>query len=391
MPFVVVLMLLGTTSSVADVVSKSVYQQLKKVDKLIAKKSYEQAEQILQKELGNSRKRYEKAVLFRSLSSVYGAQKNYPQAIEYLEKALDSKTLPYGATQKTEFSLGQFYLANQQPKKAFTILDGWFKRNPNPVPKAAIFLANLYSQNKQYDKAVILVKQATALTENPPKEWIELQLALGYKTKDYSAAIVVLEKKLAKDPENKMHWQQLSAAYHNSGDYAKAATIKHLAYQQGFLTTEKERLELAELFLYANTPLKAAYFLERQFINKKIAKNGETLALLGRAWFNAKEMSAAKKSLEAALALAPKASIYEKLAQIYANDKQWKQALEHFSEALKQGNFEQQGRSQLLLGVTHYHLNNIPEATIAFELASIYKETAAGAQTWLSYLKENQP
>jgi tetratricopeptide (TPR) repeat protein len=382
-----VLMLGGTSPSFADVVSKSVYQQLKKVDRLIAKKSYEHAEQILQTTLKNSQKRYEKAVLFRSLASLYGAQKNYPKAIEFLEKALDSKTLPYDATQKTEFSLGQFYSANKQPEKAFAILDAWFKRNPEPAPKAAIFLANFYSQNKQYHKAVKLVKSATAATEKPPKEWIELQLALGYKTQDYSAAIVVLEKKLAKEPENKALWQQLSAAYHNAELYTKAATIKHLAYQRGFLTTEKARIDLAKAFLYANTPLKAAQFLERQFLNKEIAENTETLELLGRAWFNAKEPVVAKKALEAALALAPKASLYEKLAQIYAGDKQWKQALESFNKALAQGNFEQKGLSQLLLGITHYHLNHKAQAQAAFELASVYPETAANAQTWLNYLE----
>jgi tetratricopeptide (TPR) repeat protein len=95
----------------------------------------------------------------------------------------------------------------------------------------------------------------------------------------------------------------------------------------------------------------------------------------------------AKKALEAALALAPKASLYEKLAQIYAGDKQWKQALESFNKALAQGNFEQKGLSQLLLGITHYHLNHKAQAQAAFELASVYPETAANAQTWLNYLE----
>ncbi|MCK5924844.1 MAG: tetratricopeptide repeat protein [Methylococcales bacterium] len=380
---------LGNISpSFADVVSKPVYYQLKKVDELITKKSYTEAENIVQKALNQTKNTYEKAVLLRSLSSIYSVQKNYPKAIEFLTNALAIKSLPYEATQKAQLSLGQFYLANKEQDKAFQLLDAWYKHNPDPAPQTAILLANLYSQNKQYDKATTLVKKATSATENPPKSWTELQLALGYKTKDFQAAIVVLEKKLAKDPENKDQWQQLSAAYHNAGNYTKAAAIKHLAYQRGFLTTEDELLELAKLFLYANTPHKGAQFLEEWFLAKKVPENAKNLELLGAAWLSAKEPLAAKKYLESALALAPSASVYEKLAQIYAADKKWKKALESFNASLKLGVFSQQGRSQLLLGITQFHLKNMPEAGAAFELASIYKETAVAAQKWLNYMSD---
>ena len=388
LPILMVAALGNIPPSFANVVSKPVYYQLKKVDQLIAKKSYDDAEKILQQELKRNKNNYEKAILLRSLASVYGAQKNYPKAIEFLNNALTVKSLPYEATQKVQLSLGQFYLANKEPDKAFPLLDAWYKHNPDPAPKIAILLANIYSQNKQYDKATVLVQKATAATENPPKEWTELQLALGYKTKDFRAAIVVLEKKLAEEPENKDHWKQLSAAYHNAENYTKAATIKHLAYQRGFLKTESELLELAKLFLYANTPHKAAQFLEEWFLAKKLPENAQNLELLGGAWLSAKEPLAAKKYLETALTLAPKASIHEKLAQIYAADKKWKKALESFNASLKLGVFSQQGRSQLLLGITQFHLKNMPEAGAAFELASIYKETAVAAQKWLNYMSD---
>ncbi|MCK5872291.1 MAG: tetratricopeptide repeat protein [Methylococcales bacterium] len=377
------------TPSVADVVSKPVYYQLKKVDQLIVKKSYEEAEKILQQELKRNKNNYEKAILLRSLASVYGAQKNYPNAIEFLNQALAVKSLPYEATQKVQLNLGQFYLANKENDKAFPILDGWYKHNPDPAPKTAILLANLYSQNKQYDKATVLVQKATSATENPPTAWTELQLALGYKTKNFRAATLVLEKKLTQKPENKDYWQQLSAAYQNAEDYTKAAAIKHLAYQRGFLNTEAELLSLAKLYLYANTPHKAAQFLEEWFLAKKLPENAQNLELLGGAWLSAKEPLAAKKYLEAALTIAPKASVYEKLAQIYASDKKWQKALETFNASLKLGVFSQQGRSQLLLGITQFHLNHRPEAESAFELASIYKETAMAAQKWLSYMGDH--
>ncbi len=375
------------TPSFAAVVSKPVYQQLKKADRLITKKSYSQAEKVLRQRLKKKNNRYEKAVLLRSLSSVYTAQKNYPQAIKQLNNALAIRSLPYGTTQKAQLTLGQLYLSNKQQDKAFALLEPWFKRNPNPKPKTAMLLANLFSQHQQYDKAMALVKKATAAMANPPKSWTQLQLALSYKTKDYRAAINVLEQQLKKDPDNKSHWQQLSAAYHNAEDYSHAASIQHLAYQRGFLTTEAELLELAKLFLYAKTPHKAAEFLQQQFDKKTLVKNAETLELLGNAWLKAKEQVPAQKALEAALAITPKASIYEKLGQIYSRQKNWQQALNAFNKALELGEFKEQGVSQLLLGITHYHLKNLSQAEAAFETAILDKSSASTAQQWLSFLK----
>jgi len=375
------------TPSFSAVVSKPVYQQLKKADRLITKKSYSQAEKVLRQRLKKKNNRYEKAVLLRSLSSVYTAQKNYPQAIKQLNNALAIRSLPYGTTQKAQLTLGQLYLSNKQQDKAFALLEPWFKRNPNPKPKTAMLLANLFSQHQQYDKAMALVKKATAAMANPPKSWTQLQLALSYKTKDYRAAINVLEQQLKKDPDNKSHWQQLSAAYHNAEDYSHAASIQHLAYQRGFLTTEAELLELAKLFLYAKTPHKAAEFLQQQFDKKILVKNAETLELLGNAWLKAKEQVPAQKALETALAITPKASIYEKLGQIYSRQKNWQQALNAFNKALELGGFEAQGRSQLLLGITHYHLKNLTQAEADFETAILDKSSASTAQQWLSFLK----
>jgi len=373
--------------SFAAIVSTPVYQQLKKADSLIAKKSYSQAKKLLQQRLKKHNSRYEKAVLLRSLSSVYGAQKQYYQAIKLLNHALAMKSLPYAATQKGQLTLGQFYLANKQHDKAFTILEPWFKRNPNPKPKTAMLLANLFSQHQQYNKAMALVKKAISATKKPPKAWIKLQLALGYKTKDYYAAIAVLTKLLKQDPDNKTYWQQLSAAYYNAGDYTQAANIKQLAYQRGFLATEDERLELATLWLSAKTPYKAAQFLQQEFKNKTLTKNAETLELLGNAWLKAKELIPAQKALESALALTEKASIYEKLAQIYSHQKHWQQAINVFNKALGLGVFEDEGLSQLLLGISYYYLNNISQAESAFEVAILHKESEKNARQWLSYLK----
>ena len=378
-----------STQSLSATVSAPVFQQLKKADNLIAKKSYAEAEKTLHQRLKLYNSTYEKAVLLRSLSSVYGSQKNYKEAIQQLEKALATKALPYDATQKAQLTLGQYYLADKQQDKALEILEAWLKRNPNPTPETAILLANLFSQKKHYDKALPLVKKAVATTNNPPKAWLDLQLALSYKTKDYAASITVLENLLKQEPDNKAHWQQLSTAYYNAENYTQAASIQHLAYQRGFLTTETELIELAKLFLYAKTPYKAATTLQEQLDKKRISDNADNLELLGDAWLQAKEQTLAQKTLEAALKQKESASIYEKLAKIYSQQKNWQQALDTFNKALKLSGFKLQGDSQLLLGITYYHLGDEEQAESAFEAALLHKENTTVAQQWLSHLKSS--
>lgn len=369
-------------------VSKSVYYRLQKVDKLLAAKSYAAAEKSLHQGLKSRLSNYENAVLYRSLASVFAAQKNYSQAIIWAKKCLNRNALGFAAKQKLLFSLGQYYLANKQQDEAWKIFQSWNKNNPHPKPKIAIFLANIFSQKHEYVTALNLVKLAIKATAKPPKAWMQLQLALSYKAKDYSAAVMVLEKQLHSEPNNKANWRQLSDAYFNAKNYQQAASIKHLAYQRGFITSEAELIDLTKLFLQAGTPHKAAQFLQQAFTLKIVSQNKDNLELLAEAWLQAKEDLQAQDVLEQVIQIKPSAVAYEKLAQIYSRQKNWPLSVQFFLKSLKLAKFQQQGDSYLLMGISYFNLHKDKQAEDAFEQAILYPHTAVLAQQWLSYLNK---
>ncbi len=369
-------------------VSKSVYYRLQKVDKLLAAKSYAAAEKYLHQGLKSRLSNYENAVLYRSLAAVFAAQKNYSEAIIWSKKCLKRNALGSTAKQKLLFSLGQYYLSNQQQAEAWKIFQTWNKKNSDPKPKTAMFLANIFSQQHEYTTALNLVKSAIKATSKPPQAWMQLQLALSYKVKDYTSVLMVLEQQLHAEPNNKANWQQLSDAYFNAKNYQQAASIKHLAYQRGFIVSESELIDLTKLFLQAGTPHKAAQFLQQAFTQKTVSQTKDNLELLAEAWLQAKEDLQAKTILDQVIQIKPSAVAYEKLAQIYSRQKNWQLAVQFFLKSLELDKFQQQGDSYLLMGVSYFNLRKASQAENAFEQAILYPHTAILAQQWLSYLNK---
>lgn len=370
-------------------ISPWLYKKLQKSEQLIAKKAYTQAAQKLTAMLKKTKqKSYEKAIVLRSLSSVYALNNQYKKAATTLAKALALNVLPKKQEQQAILNLGQLYMAVEQYTKAIQILEPWLAKNSSPDVQVSVLVANAYAQLKQYRKALPHIKKAIARTKKPAETWYQLNLALYYELENYRAAAKILQKLITQYPEKKQYWNQLASTYQQIKQYKKAASIKYLAYKKGFLNTEKDILALANLFLYINSPYKAATLLKQAINLKKIkysSKNWETLA---HAWTMAKEFDEAIKALEIASGLSNKGSLYQQLGQIHVEQEQWEKAIQALTKALKKGNLKNTGATYLLLGMSYYEKNNSKQARKYFLKAAQYSKNKKAAQQWLKYISE---
>ena len=271
-------------------ISSSLYKKLQKNEKLIAKKAYSQAEKQLKVMLIKVKdKSYEQAVILRSLSSVYTLSERYNKAADVLSRVVSISALPKKQEQQAILNLGQLYMAAEQDAKAIQVLEPWLANNPKPDVQITVLVANAYSQLKRYRKALPYIKSAISRTKKPVESWYQLNLALYYELNNYTAAIKILTKLITIFPDKKKYWDQLASSYQQKNLYKKALSIKHLAYKKGIISSEKSILDLVNLFLYVNSPYKAAVLLKQAMEQKKVKHTSKNWEILAHAWQMARE------------------------------------------------------------------------------------------------------
>ena len=371
----------------ATAVSPSLYKKLNKAEQLISKKSYQQAEQTLNSILKSVKKNsYGHAVTLRSLSSVYALKGNHKKAAQTLSTAIRLNALPDKQHQQALLNLGRLYMADEQYAKAIQTLEPWLSKNASPDIQINALVANAYAQLKKYRKALPYIKRAIAGSKKPATSWLQLNLALYYQLKNYPAAAKMLATLLQSHPNNKAYWDQLSSVYQLQKDFKKATSIKHLSYKKGLLSSEKELLDLANLFLYTNAPYKAAKLLQQELTSKRIKSNSKNWEKLAQAWQMAKEFDQAITALGTASKLNDKGRLYQQLGQIYVSQEKWNLAINSLNKALNKGNLKNTGATYMLLGMSHYELKNLVQAKKYFSKASQFQHNKAAALQWLNYI-----
>jgi len=377
-------------SDKAPSISARVFKKLQKVDSLIEKNSYQQAQEQLQVILSDVKKNsYDQAIVLQSLSSVHARTGSYKKAADSLSKCLALKVLPESRQQQGLLDLGQLYMAMEQYAKAVRVLEPWLSTHPNPDLQINILVANAYAQLKHFRKALPYVKKAIAQSKKPKEDWYQLNLALYFELEDYTSALDVLKTMIRLYPDKKEYWQQLSSTYHQLKQYKKAVSINYLAYKKGYITDERALLDLANLFLYVKSPYKAAKILQKEINQKKIKHTSKNWEALANAWTMAKEFDHAIKALETASRLNSKGSLYLQLGQIYVEQEKWNQAIKSLKKALNKGGLRNAGETHLLLGMCYYEINEIETAKESFLKATKFSKSKKSAKQWIEYINKS--
>lgn len=372
-------------------VPPALYKKLQKIEELIGQKAYGQAEQkLLAIHSTVDQGSFSECVVLRSLSSVYSLKSNYKKSADYLSRCLKLKVLPENQQQQGTGTLGQLYMAMEQYKKAIDTLGPWIQSGTTVTPDIYALMANAHTQLKQYRQALPYIDKAIAASKKPSETWYQLKLALYYQLENYSQAAVLLKKLIQLYPDKKEYWMQLSTVYQQLKDFNKASTIKHLAYNKGYINTENELLQLVNLLIYVGNPHKAARILQVEIKRNRIKSNAKNWELLANAWTQAQEFDNAVKALETASTLNSNGRLYQQLGQIFVEQEQWGQAIKALNQALNKGGLKRTGATYILLGMSYFESKQTQKAQQAFSKAKQYKESQKTALQWLQYIADDQ-
>jgi len=367
-------------------ISPWLYKQLSKSEELIASQAYPQARKKLKALLPDLKENsYSQALTLRSLASVYALESQYKEATQHLLHCLSTHALPESQQQSALLNLGQLYMATELYQKTIDTLAQYQGKKDAQI---LALLANAHAQLKQYKKALPYIKQAIKQSKKPQESWLQLNLALYYELDNYASAAPLLRQLIARYPDKKTYWQQLSTVYQQLKQFSKALSIQHLAYTKGFEFSESELLQLFNLSIFKHQPYQAAELLSQALATKKVKVNSKHWEMLAHAWTSAREYKKAIHALEKSSALNEKGELYLQLGRIHIEQERWSEAIKSIKQALNKGGLKNKGEAYILLGLSHYEMEKNVLAKQAFKHAIKFSKTKKSAQQWLKYIEK---
>ncbi|MEW6166373.1 MAG: CDC27 family protein [Pseudomonadota bacterium] len=368
--------------------SEATYRQLERIHDLIGKNKNAEALEKSQALLGRVSNDYERAVVRQTMAFIYISQNNYKAAITAFEEALALEALPQQPYEQMLYNVAQLYFQDGQTDKAIERMEHYFREaTTEPLADAHILLASAYADRKRFRDALPQVDKALQKVKEPKESWLQLKLALHYELKQFPQCAEVLLKLISLVPSKEDYWKQLSSILFEIKRDKESLAVLALADRQGFLDTETELRNLANIYLLLDIPYKAAQILERGLEQKILKADEKTLQLTADAWTMAREYDKAEVVLKRAASISGSGEIYYRLGQIYVEDERWQDALDVLSRAQNKG-IRKMGDAAYLEGVAAFQSGNRQRAVESLRRAQRYDDSRSNASQWLAHIEQ---
>jgi tetratricopeptide (TPR) repeat protein len=356
--------------------------------KSLADQRYDEARKILAWVDVERLNPYERSRVEQLYAAIDQAEGDLAGARAHLSSALASNGLSDSEASNVRYQIAQLLMAEERWADGAAALAAWLETATDAKPVAYYLLGIAFYQLERFDAALPPAQHAVDLTESPQENWLQLLLALRIQREEFDEARPVLEKLVARFPDRKNYWIQLSSVNAALGRYREAAAVLQVADRGGLLTDEQDVRRLAELLAHVGIPFRGGRRLETAMADAKaLREDPRAQELLGNCWIAAREYPRALEPLAQASALAESGDLYVRLAQVYVQLEDWPKAGNALESALDKGKLANQANAELLLGIAYYSENEIERARSWFERASASEQYRAQAEGWLKQLE----
>lgn len=374
--------------------SEKVYRKLAEAQEFTDADDYASAKRVLD-ELAATDKLtpYETAQLYNFYGFVYYAQERYQDSIKSYERVLAQPDLPQGLRDQTMYTLAQLHFTTENWNKAIDLINQWLKTAENPGPDPYILLGSGYYQLEKYKDMIAPIEKAMEIARGRDvaiKEqwWLLLRVAY-YELENYKKVRDILEVLVVNWPK-KEYWTQLAAMYGELGQEKMQLAAYEAAYDQGMLIRSAELVQLAQLFLQAEVPYKAARVLDKGIAEGKVEKTADNYRLLSQAWALSAEDRKAIPALKSAASMSNDGDLDVRLAQSYLNLSEFGDCIESARAGIRKGGVKRADTANVVLGMCLYETDRYEDAKKAFRAAAQDKRSAATANQWILFIEREQ-
>ena len=370
----------------AQAVSKEVYDKIQKAQEQVEAKDYQGALRALNS-LYNPDKltEYEQANVLNYIGFVYYNMEDVQNAIRTYERMVAIPSLEPQMAKQTTYTLAQLYTMEEQYQKALQTLDRWFTMETNPAPEPFILKAQNLYQVQRYTDMIEPIQNAMRVArerDKPVKEdWYVLLNFAYFQEEDYRQ-VRDIQKILL---ENR-YWFSLAGAYTELGEDNNLIAAYGAAHDQGMLEKESELVTMAQLYMQADVPYMAATLLEKEMGAGRVSKNAKNYRLLSQAWMLSMEDERAVPALKEAAGLSDDGELDIRLGNTYLNLGNYDECINAVQAGLRKGGLKNPDHAQISLGMCLYNKRRYQAAIDAFRAAAKTPRSRKGAQQWISVI-----
>lgn len=352
--------------------SEAVYKKLGKGQELIDLKDFDGALAEIQEALQRSRRYNENEIanLHNMLGYIYYLKEDYNNALrEYKIVVSQGEKIPEGLETTTLYTVAQLSYVQENYQDALKYMEIWISKALNPSSAPRFFMATVYYQMKDYDKAIAQMELGIQIAEErgttvKEQNW-GLLTFLYFEKEDWPNVIETLKVLVEKFPKRE-HWVRLAGVYGQEGYEKEQMYSLEAAYTLGFLEKKTDFTNLAGLLMQEEVPYRAAKVLVAGFKAEAIEEDSTTLQALGQAWQLSQEVDNAIEAYESAARLSEDGKIYERLSYLYLEDDQYARCVDSASGALDKGGLRKSQSVYIVKGMCQYNLDKLTAARDSF-------------------------
>jgi tetratricopeptide (TPR) repeat protein len=342
-------------------------------------------------------KPHEQAMIYQFYGFLENQRENPNKAIQYFKRAIALDVLALGQQYSLEWNVAQLEMMGGNFEGALVILREWFKKtrrkgspvtpNGNNYYVLALCYMNLEVPNVK--RALRPAQLAVDQTDEPQENWLRLLGSIYYQLGKYEKMAGVLET-LIEEYGKGEYFKQLSGAYAESGQDKKAIAVMQLAYKMGVLSSDRDLIQLARMYLYHEIPIHAAVVLEKGIAEGVVTPDITVNQLLSDAYLAARETNKSFAPLEDAAGLSDDGDLYVRLGQAYVGKQKWKEADAALGKGLAKGKLKDAGNAHLLRGIARMNLRSWGGAVASFNAAGRFEKVEDAADQYKRYLKQRR-
>ncbi len=375
------------TTRQAQAVSRALYEVIEKAQVFVEAEDFAAAVSLLTARIEKGGlTEYELANLYQYLGFSLHNMGDTKAAIAAFSNILAIESLEEQMRKSTLYTISQLYTVEERYDEALQSTEAWFELEPNPAPGALILYAQILYQLGRYGDMIAPIEEALSVAETrgrqAKEQWYTL-LSFAYFQQENFVKIRDINKILIANWPKKQYWLYLANAYRELDKEDELLAAYDSAHLQGMLESEAELVTLAQLYLQAELPFKAAKLLETEMESGRIEKTTKNYRLLSQAWSLAREDEKAVGPLKIAAERHDNGDLYIRLANVYTNLEQNQNCVDAAEAGINKGGLKSPDYAQMSLGMCLYNLHEYVAAIRVFRRAEKTARSASTAKQWI--------
>ena len=393
-------------------INESTFRRLSDAQEFIDAEEYDEAVEVL-RALADRPKRYNGAELAQVYNMLAYASyekddidatiRNYELVLAQMPNISEgTETTTLNQLSKLYFQEGMKYegeQANQWLQKALGRMQEWMEKAENPGPDAHFYIAQIYYQMKDYERAIERLEKVVELSRERCQQvrenwWTMLQF-LYFEQENWPKVIEILEI-LVKEFPKRAYWVNLASVYGETDQPDKQLWTMEAAHVGGFLEMESDVRTFGGLLLQGEIPNRAAKYLQQGFDDEIVERNVLNLQTLGQAYQLAQDVDKAIPIFEEAGDLAEDGETYDRLAVLYLQKDQFSKCQTAAENALEKGGLKNQLATKITLASCQFNLDRLVAARKTF--VDVRREARQqqerseerNANQWIAYIDSEQ-